>query len=131
MDGSIDANISDADMIYPISYGFLGTINYELGKNELFSSSQGLDLNLVPFPEDRKFLIDIVKDVITNKGNRGLVFSTINDFAVRKFLERKIGFGEIYQLLIKNYSKVEKKQLLAIEDIEINRSEIINFLQKT
>ena len=130
MDGSIDANISDADMIYPISYGFLGTINYELGKNELFSSSQGLDLNLVPFPEDRKFLIDIVKDVITNKGNRGLVFSTINDFAVRKYLDRKIGFGEIYQLLIKNYSKVEKKQLLAIEDIEINRSEIIDFLQK-
>ena len=90
-----------------------------------------MDLNLVPFPEDRKFLIDIVKDVITNKGNRGLVFSTINDFAVRKYLERKIGFGEIYQLLISNYSKIEKKELQTIEDIEINRREIINFLEET
>ena len=76
-------------------------------------------------------MIDIVKDVITNKGNRGLVFSTINDFAVREYLERKIGFGEIYQLLIENYSKVEKKELQTIEDIEINRREIINFLEET
>ena len=63
-----------------------------------------------------------------NGGNRGLIFAAVNDFAVKKYLEGEINFGEIYNLIFQHYSEIEKKEILSLEDLRNNQREILDYL---
>jgi 1-deoxy-D-xylulose 5-phosphate reductoisomerase len=91
--------------------------------------NRNIDLSLEHFPEDRKKLRDITLDVMKSEDNSGLVFATLNDIAVKKFLNKEIKFGDIYNLILDNYYLIDKKEINSIQELETNRLEIVNFIE--
>jgi len=123
-DGSYEAQMSEPDMGFPLSYGFYKQrVAFKKNKtaDKLLNS---LNLTIKEFPQDRSFLLDITKDIIQNGGNRGLVFAAINNYAVEKFLNEEISFIDIYNLIRSNYEEIEKKDLFELEELNENYIEI-------
>ena len=128
-DGSVEAQMSLPSMIIPLSFGLLGEYSDKTKKDfSLDMFKEDVKLTISDFPKDREELIDISKDVMKNGGNRGLIFAAVNDFAVKKYLEGEINFGEIYNLIFKHYSEIGKKEILSLEDLRDNQREILNYL---
>ena len=123
-DGSYEAQMSEPDMGFPLSYGFYKQ-RVAFKKNKTADKLlNGLNLTLKEFPQDRSFLLDITKDIIQNGGNRGLVFAAINNYAVEKFLNKEISFIDIYNSIRSNYEEIEKKDLFELEELNENYIEI-------
>jgi len=130
-DGYVEAQMSKPSMIIPLAFGLLGEHSEEI-KNiyslDLFD--QDIELSIEAFPKDRKNLLEITHDVMRNDDNSGLIFATLNDIAVKKFLQKEIKFGEIYNLIFDNYHLIERNKISSLEDLEINRLEINNFVER-
>ena len=128
-DGSVEAQMSLPSMIIPLSFGLLGEYSGKTKKDfSLDMFKEDIKLTISDFPKDREELIGISKDVMKNGGNRGLIFAAVNDFAVKKYLEGEIDFGEIYNLIFQHYSEIEKKEILSLEDLRNNQLEILDYL---
>jgi 1-deoxy-D-xylulose-5-phosphate reductoisomerase len=129
-DGSVEAQMSQPSMIIPLAYGLLGEHSKDVKKDfSLDLLNRNFDLSLEHFPEDRKKLRDITLDVMKSEDNSGLVFATLNDIAVKKFLNKEIKFGDIYNLILDNYYLIDKKEVNSIQELETNRLEIVNFIE--
>jgi 1-deoxy-D-xylulose-5-phosphate reductoisomerase len=129
-DGSVEAQMSQPSMIIPLAYGLLGEHSKDVKKDfSLDLLNRNIDLSLEHFPEDRKKLRDITLDVMKSEDNSGLVFATLNDIAVKKFLNKEIKFGDIYNLILDNYYLIDKKEINSIQELETNRLEIVNFIE--
>ena len=129
-DGSVEAQMSKPSMIIPLAYGLLGEHSEEIKKTyslDLFD--QDIELSIEAFPSDRKNLLEIAYDVMRNDDNSGLIFATLNDIAVKRFLQKKIKFGEIYKLIFDNYHLIERKKINSLEDLHDNKEEINNFIE--
>ena len=123
-DGSYEAQMSEPDMGFPLSYGFY---KQRVAFKKIGAAGKllnGLNLTIKEFPQDRSFLLDITKDIIQNGGNRGLVFAAINNYAVEKFLNEEISFIDIYNLIRSNYKKIKKRDLFELEELNQNYIEI-------
>ncbi len=128
-DGSVEAQMSLPSMIIPLSFGLLGEYSDKTKKDfSLDMFKEDIKLTISDFPKDRQELIGISKDVMKNGGNRGLIFATVNDFAVKKYLEGEINFGEIYNLIFQHYFEIKKKEILNLEDLRNNQREILDYL---
>ena len=128
-DGSVEAQMSKPSMIIPLAFGLLGEHSEEI-KNiyslDLFE--QDIELSIEAFPEDRKDLLGITDDVMRNDDNSGLIFATLNEIAVKRFLQKKIKFGEIYNLIFDNYPLIKRSKISSLEELNNNKLEIINFI---
>jgi 1-deoxy-D-xylulose-5-phosphate reductoisomerase len=130
-DGSVEAQMSQPSMIIPLAYGLLGEHSKDVKKDfSLDLLNRNFDLSLEHFPEDRKKLRDITLDVMKSEDNSGLVFATLNDIAVKKFLNKEIKFGDIYSLILDNYYLIDRKEVNSIQELETNRLEIVNFIER-
>ena len=129
-DGSVEAQMSKPSMIIPLAFGLLGEHSEEI-KNiyalDLFD--QDIELSIEAFPKDREDLLEITNDVMQNDDNSGLIFATLNDIAVKKFLQKRIKFGEIYNLIFDNYHLIERNKINSLEELKSNRLEISNFIE--
>ena len=90
---------------------------------------QDIELSIEAFPKDREDLLEITNDVMQNDDNSGLIFATLNDIAVKKFLQKRIKFGEIYNLIFDNYHLIERNKINSLEELKSNRLEISNFIE--
>ena len=97
--------------------------------NSLDLFDQDIELSIEAFPNDRKNLLEIAHDVMKNDDNSGLIFATLNDIAVKKFLQKKIKFGEIYNLIFDNYHLIERKQIHSLKELNNNKEEINIFIE--
>ena len=130
-DGSVEAQMSLPSMSIPLSFGLLGEYSEKTKKDfSLDMFKEDIKLTILDFPKDRKRLIEISKDIMKNGGNRGLIFASINDFAVKKYLKGEIKFGEIYNLIFRHYFEIEKKEILCLEDLRYNQNQILDYLNK-
>ena len=130
IDGSFEAQISTPSMSFPLSYGLFNERSKMLYEKFSFDiSSRKTELSISPFPDDRKFLLEITEDVISKGQNRGLIFAAVNDFAVKKFLKKEINFGDIYNLIRDKYDYFEKQEITTIEMLKANTTEIQKTLQ--
>lgn len=130
-DGSVEAQMSKPSMIIPLAFGLLGEHSKEIKSTyslDLFD--QDFELSIEAFPEDRKNLLEIADDVMKNEDNSGLIFATLNDIAVKKFLEKEIKFGEIYNLIFDNYHLIERIKINTLQELNNNKKEINNFIEK-
>ena len=128
-DGSVEAQMSLPSMPIPLSFGLLGEYSEKTKKDfSLDMFKEDIKLNILDFPKDRERLIEISKDIMKNGGNRGLIFASINDFAVKKYLQGEIKFGEIYNLIFRHYFEIEKKEILSLEDLRYNQNQILDYL---
>tara|TARA_B100000927_G_scaffold194963_1_gene157348 strand:+ start:1845 stop:2981 length:1137 start_codon:yes stop_codon:yes gene_type:complete len=125
-DGSVEAQLSKPSMIIPLSYGLLDSRSDEVrNKFSLNMFEDEINLQLKFFPEDRKELLKITREIMNLGGNRGLIFATLNQIAVNKFLKDQIKFGEIYEFIYNNYFNFEKKELDTLEDLRSTHKEIL------
>lgn len=130
-DGSVEAQMSLPSMSIPLSFGLLGKYSEKTKKDfSLDMFKEDIKLTILDFPKDRERLIEISKDIMKNGGNRGLIFASINDFAVKKYLKGEIKFGEIYNLIFRHYFEIEKKEILCLEDLRYNQNQILDYLNK-
>ena len=128
-DGSVEAQLSKPSMIIPLSYGLLDSRSDEVrNKFSLNLFEDEINLQLKFFPEDRKELLKITREIMNLGGNRGLIFATLNQIAVNKFLKDQIKFGEIYEFIYKNYFNFEKKELDTLEDLRSAHKDILKKL---
>ena len=131
-DGSVEAQLSKPSMIIPLSYGLLDSRSDEVrNKFSLNMFEDEINLQLKFFPEDRKELLKITREIMNLGGNRGLIFATLNQIAVNKFLKDQIKFGEIYEFIYKNYFNFEKKELDTLEDLRSAHKDILEKLNKS
>ena len=128
-DGSVEAQLSKPSMIIPLSYGLLDSRSDAVrNKFSLNMFEEEINLQLKFFPEDRKELLKITREIMNLGGNRGLIFATLNQIAVNKFLKDQIKFGEIYEFIYNNYFNFEKKELDTLEDLRSAHKEILEKL---
>ena len=125
-DGSVEAQLSKPSMIIPLSYGLLDSRSDQVrNKFSLNMFEDEINLQLKFFPEDRKELLKITREIMNLGGNRGLIFATLNQIAVNNFLKDQIKFGEIYEFIYNNYFNFEKKELNTLEELRSSHKEIL------
>ena len=128
-DGSVEAQLSKPSMLIPLAYGLLGKHSKQVrDKFSLNMFDRNYDLTIEEFPSDRQKILEIARDVMSHDDNRGLIFATLNEYAVNQFLSEKIKFGDILKLIINNYYEIQKRDLSSIEELNHNRNEIIEFI---
>ena len=128
-DGSVEAQLSKPSMIIPLSYGLLDSRSDAVrNKFSLNMFEEEINLQLKFFPEDRKELLKITREIMNLGGNRGLIFATLNQIAVNNFLKDQIKFGDIYEFIYNNYFNFEKKELNTLDDLRSAHKEIIEKL---
>ncbi|MGM9873965.1 MAG: 1-deoxy-D-xylulose-5-phosphate reductoisomerase [Bacilli bacterium] len=94
------ADIDKPDMRIPIKYAlYLGNIDFNTYTFKDFSSLKGLTFH--PFSIERFPVINYAKLVIKRKGTSGAILNACNEVAVKAFLENKIKFYQIEQIIDK------------------------------
>jgi 1-deoxy-D-xylulose-5-phosphate reductoisomerase len=96
-DGSILSNLSAPDMKASISYGLGFPNRLESGIEKL--SFSDLSLNFFE-PDHKKFpTLDFAKKALSLGGNLPLILNSFNEVAVDLFLQEKINYLDIFQLI--------------------------------
>ena len=102
VDGSSICQMSNPDMRVPISNALsLESNRLNLDFSEIDFSS--LNLTFQPFPEDRMGIVNIAREICNHGGLLGTVFNAANEVAVQNFLENKITFNKIYDVIYRTF----------------------------
>ncbi len=115
-DGSVLAQLSEPDMRLPISYALFD-------RHRAFEGSKTLDLLKGPMTfyelDDHRFpLVSIAKAVAKLGGNLPAYLNGANDTAVSLFLNGKIGFLSIEELIIKVIKEAEYHREQSVDGID-------------
>ena len=104
-DGSIISNLSAPDMKASISYGLGFPKRIESGIEKLSFS----DLSLNFFEPDRKKFptLDYAKKALSLGGNFPLILNSFNEVAVDLFLQEKINYLNIFQLISHAFDAID------------------------
>lgn len=115
-DGSSICQMSNPDMRVPISHALsLEEKRLSLEFSEINFSS--LNLTFQKFPEDRKGIENIAREICNNGGSSGTIFNAANEVAVDSFLNNKIKFNMIYDVIYRTFDVMPMSKILEIESI--------------
>ena len=115
LDGSVLAQLGPPDMRTPIQYA-LTYPDRPHGCADVMDWSQMATLTFEQ-PDYEKFpALRLAYDVIEAGGTAGAIFNAANEAAVEAFLDRKITFGQISDLVTETLSLVPTKPLAELED---------------
>ncbi len=115
IDGSTIAHMSNPNMEVPIAnaLGLGQRLNIDFDKINF----SGLDLSFEPVPDDRGIIFDIAREVCNKKGNLGVVFNASNEIAVDAFMNQKIDFVDIYEVIGRTFEHFTCSKVSTLEDI--------------
>ena len=115
IDGSTIAQMSNPNMEVPIANALgLGQrlpINFEAIK---FS---GLNLSFEPITDGREIIFEMAREVCNKKGNLGVIFNASNEIAVDAFINKKINFVDIYNVIQRTFDHFSCSKIGTLEDI--------------
>mgnify|MGYP006273303771 CR=1 FL=1 len=115
LDGSVLAQLGPPDMRTPIQYA-LTCPDRPRGCADRMDWSQMASLTFEQ-PDYEKFpALRLAYEVIEAGGTAGAIFNAANEAAVEAFLDRKIPFGRIADLVTETLSLVPTKPLTELED---------------
>ena len=115
IDGSSICQMSNPDMRVPISHALSGINRLPINFLEIDFSS--LNLSFQDFPEDRAHVVNIAREICNSGGSSGTVFNAANEIAVASFLEDKIKFSQIYDVIYRTFDLMPLSNNLSIEAI--------------
>lgn len=99
-DGAIKAQLGTPDMCLPIQYALTYPDRMALPSgSERFSFTDHGQLTFMPADAERFPCLAIAYDVLQRGGNSGCVLNAANEVAVAAFLDRKIAFTDIPQII--------------------------------
>ena len=117
VDGSYKAHLGLPDMKVPIQYAltFPNRINSSVGSLDF----ENLNLDFRKPDLERYPILSLVEELINSGGNRVAVMSMANDYVVKRFLDRKISFNEIFYLIQKVVDEFASDDLPSLEELFI------------
>ena len=115
VDGSSICQMSSPDMQVPIAHALNDTARLPINFNSLDFTS--LNLSFQEFPSDRMEIQDIAREVCNKGGLLGTIFNAANEVAVDSFLNNKINFNRIYEVIYRTFDKNHLSNELSIESI--------------
>ena len=115
IDGSSLCQMSAPDMRVPIAHALSEEQRLPIDFNNLDFSN--LNLSFQEFPSDRSEIQDIARQVCNEGGFLGAIFNAANEVAVESFLNKKINFNQIYEVIYRTFDKNHMSNDLSIESI--------------
>lgn len=117
-DGSTIAQLSHPSMTVPIANALgMGALKkrVDISFDELFK--RNTQLNFRTLPKDRREYFDLAFQVIDQKGNAGVVFNAANEVAVKAFIDGRIKFLGIYEVLKRTFKAIPWSKITDMKDI--------------
>lgn len=114
-DGSSICQMSSPDMRIPIANGLSEINRVPISFEQLDFTS--LKLTFQKFPNDRKGIQDIAREVCNKGSNLGAVFNAANEIAVDSFINGQINFDKIYDVIYRTFNKYSVSNEVSIESI--------------
>ena len=115
IDGSSICQMSSPDMRVPIAHAMSDENRIPIDFNSLDFTS--LNLSFQEFPPDRLEIQSIAREVCNKGSNYGVVFNAANEIAVESFINGKINFDKIYELIYRTFDNKNVSKDLSIESI--------------
>ncbi len=115
-DGSVVAQLSPPDMRGPIQYALTWPQRMP-GCAPTMDWAKAARLELEPVDHERFGALRLAWRVIEAGGNAGAVFNAANEAAVAAFLERRIPFGMITELVEQALSAIAPAPIETLEDV--------------
>lgn len=117
-DGSTIAQLSNPSMTVPIANALgMGVLKkrVDISFDALFK--RNTQLNFKTLPKDRREYFDLAFQVIDQKGNAGVVFNAANEVAVKAFIDGRIKFLDIYEVLKRTFKAIPWSKITDMKDI--------------
>ena len=117
VDGSYKAHLGLPDMRVPIQYAltFPNRTNSSVGSLDF----ENLNLDFRKPDLERYPILSLVEELINLGGNRVAVMSMANDYIVKRFLDQKISFNEIFYLIQEVVNEFASDDLPSLEELFI------------
>jgi len=122
VDGSVLAQMGNPDMRTPIAYALAYPERIESG----VSSLNLIEIAQLEFeaPDKQRFpCLQLAYDVLEAGGTAATVLNAANEIAVSAFLDNKITFMQISELIAKSLEKIPMEAVVSIEQLETVDSE--------
>ena len=117
VDGSYKAHLGLPDMKVPIQYALTFPNRKDSSVGSLDFENLNLDFRKPDL--ERYPILSLVEELINLGGNRVAVMSMANDYVVKRFLDRKISFNEIFYLIQKVVDEFASDDLPSLEELFI------------
>ena len=117
VDGSYKAHLGLPDMKVPIQYALTFPNRKDSSVGSL--DFENLNLDFIKPDLERYPILSLVEELIDLGGNRVAVMSMANDYVVKRFLDRKISFNEIFYLIQKVVNEFASDDLPSLEELFI------------
>ena len=117
-DGSTIAQLSNPSMTVPIANALgMGALKkrVDIPFDALFK--RNTQLNFKTLPKDRREYFGLAFQVIDQKGNAGVVFNAANEVAVKAFIDGRIKFLGIYEVLKRTFKAIPWSKITDMKDI--------------
>ena len=115
IDGSSICQLSMPDMRVPIAHALSNKNRLSIDFDSIDFSKQNLTFQ--EFPDDRKEIQNIARQVCNEGGHLGAVFNAANEVAVESFLNDQITFEKIYEVIYRTFDNNNMSNELSIESI--------------
>ncbi len=126
VDGSTTAHISRADMKLPIVYAIFNEAREEILKPVNLLEVGNLEFRKI---DSKKYPVWEIKDLILGNPDLGIIINTANEYAIKKFINKQIGFNEIGNTVLKSVKKFENIKIKNINEIFEVKKEVLKFLE--
>mgnify|MGYP003310144860 len=76
-----------------------------------------MELNFFKFPEEHNSLESLARDIARSKNSSGIIFNAANEIGVEAFLENKIQFTQIKEVISRTFDTSCLSNVSSIEEI--------------
>lgn len=116
VDNSVIAQLSPPDMKTPIQYALTWPDRLDgCAKTVDWTSLRTMDFE--PVDHERFGSVKLAYEVIDRGGTAGAIFNAANEIAVRAFIERKISFGRITELVREALTSIPVTPVRNLDDV--------------
>ena len=118
INGSSIAQMSNPSMKIPIASALGLTLeNRKIPISFNSINFDKLELNFFKFPEEHNSLESLARDIARSKNSSGIIFNAANEIGVEAFLENKIQFTQIKEVISRTFDTSCLSNVSSIEEI--------------
>jgi len=114
VDGSTTAHIAYPDMRLPIAFAILGKVEKEITHHIDFTKISKLEFREI---DTKRYPIWQIKDEFIKNPDLGVVINTINEIAIKKFINKEINFLDISKMILNAVDKYNGIKIDSIDEI--------------
>jgi len=120
-DGSSTAHIAYADMRLPIAFALLGKVEKQITEFVDLVKVGSLDFREI---ETKRYPVWQLKEKLLQKPEMGVVINSANEIATKKFINSEIKFGDISDIILKEFQRYENCEINSLDDVFMIDEEI-------